>query len=165
MKKVALISDGWKRLITYAWVDGIMKFIRESEEEIALYQYNCHGNWSKDEYHNTGEYNIYNLPKLEEFDGIIMDCINIVDKVQFQKVVDMLKASKVPVISIASDVEGFYYAGIDNKKTIAQVMSHLIEVHHCRRFIFAGGTKENYENSLRVQSYWESLERYGFSKE
>ena len=27
MKKVALFSDGWKRLITYAWVDGMMKFI------------------------------------------------------------------------------------------------------------------------------------------
>lgn len=29
MKKIALISDGWKRLITYAWVDGIMTRIRE----------------------------------------------------------------------------------------------------------------------------------------
>ncbi len=58
MKKVALFSDGWKRLITYAWVDGMMKFISKSDEEICLYQYNCHGNWSRDEKHNHGEYNI-----------------------------------------------------------------------------------------------------------
>lgn len=25
MKKVALLADGWRRLVTYSWVDGIMK--------------------------------------------------------------------------------------------------------------------------------------------
>ena len=25
MKKIALIADGWKRLVTYSWVDGIIK--------------------------------------------------------------------------------------------------------------------------------------------
>ena len=48
MKKIALISDGWRRMITYAWVDGIIRRIRELDEDIALYQYNCYGNWSKD---------------------------------------------------------------------------------------------------------------------
>ena len=46
MKKIALISDGWRRMITYAWVDGIIRRIRELDEDIALYQYNCYGNWS-----------------------------------------------------------------------------------------------------------------------
>ena len=79
MKKIALISDGWRRMITYAWVDGIIRRIRELDEDIALYQYNCYGNWSKDALHNTGEYNIYNLPDLSAFDGIILDGSNIVD--------------------------------------------------------------------------------------
>lgn len=165
MKKIAMISDGWKRLITYAWIDGIMRYIRESGEDICLYQYNCHGNWSKDEKHNHGEYNIYQLPDLSEFDGIIMDCINIIDSEQFDKTVEMIRASHVPVVSIASDVEGFYYAGIDNKKTIAEVMEHLFTVHNCRRFIFAGGPEENFENGLRVQSYLESLDAFGLSRE
>ena len=43
-------------------------------------------------------------------------------------------------------------------------MDHLYHKHHCRRYIFAGGPKENYENSLRVQSYQESLERLGLSR-
>ena len=54
MKKVVLISDGWKRLITYAWVVGIMEAINESDEEIGLFQCNCFGNWSFDEKHNQG---------------------------------------------------------------------------------------------------------------
>lgn len=165
MKKVAMISDGWKRLITYAWVDGIMRYIRESEEDICLYQYNCHGNWSKDEKHNHGEYNIYQLPELSMFDGIIMDCINIIDREQFEKTVEMIKASKVPTVSIASDIEGFYYAGIDNKKTITEVMEHLFTVHNCRSFIFAGGPEGNFENRLRIQAFRECLDAFGLSKE
>lgn len=164
MKKVALFSDGWKRLITYAWVDGMMKFISESDEEICLYQYNCHGNWSHDEMHNRGEYNIYQLPKLAEFDGIIMDCTNILDKTVFDRLVDMIRKSNKPVVSIGNHIDGFYYAGIDNKKPIADMMEHLYDKHGCRTFIFAGGPKDNYENELRVQSYHESLDRLGLSR-
>ena len=29
MKKVLLISDGWKRLVTYSWMDGIMERAKE----------------------------------------------------------------------------------------------------------------------------------------
>ena len=91
MKKIALISDGWRRMITYAWVDGIIRRIRELDEDIALYQYNCYGNWSKDALHNTGEYNIYNLPDLSAFDGIILDGSNIVDVRQKEKIVERLQ--------------------------------------------------------------------------
>lgn len=164
MKKVAMISDGWKRLITYAWVAGIMDYINSSEEEICLYQYNCNGNWSTDERHNTGEYNIYNLPDLTTFDGIIMDCINITDPMRFNSVVNLLRKSSVPVVSIASDIEDFYYAGVDNKRSICELMEHLYKVHGCRHFVFAGGPVGNFENSLRTEAYLESLAKLGLSE-
>lgn len=165
MKKVALLSDGWKRLITYAWVDGMMQYIAASDEEICLYQYNCHGNWSHDEKHNYGEYNIYTLPDLAEFDGIIMDCTNIADNDVFDRLVELIRKSKKPVVSIGNHIEGFYYAGIDNKKPIADMMEHLYDQHGCRKFVFAGGPKGNYENELRVLSYQESLDRFGLSRD
>ena len=49
MKRVAIFSDGWKRLITYAWIDGMLTYISDSGEDICLYQYNSQGNWSLDE--------------------------------------------------------------------------------------------------------------------
>ena len=100
MKKVVLISDGWKRLITYAWVVGIMEAINESDEEIGLFQYNCYGNWSYDEKHNQGEYNIYSLPDLTEYDGIILDCNNIVDEIQKEKLIERIRTANVPVVTM-----------------------------------------------------------------
>ena len=164
MKKIALISDGWKRLITYAWVQGIMDAIHERNYDAALYQYNCYGNWSKDELHNKGEYNIYNLPRLGEFDGIILDCSNIVDRQQFDYVVNKLRACKVPVVSIGYNIEGFYFASIDNRQPIVEMMEHLYHVHGYRKFIFAGGPADNYENSVRAEAYRKCLNQWGLSE-
>ncbi len=161
MKKIALISDGWKRLITYAWVQGIMDKIHELNQDVALYQYNCYGNWSSDELHNKGEYNIYNLPDLSKFDGIVLDCSNIVDKEQFDYVVEKLRASNVPVVSIGYNIEGFYYASIDNRQPVIDIMHHLHNEHGYRRYVFAGGPEDNYENSIRVKAYCDCIEEFG----
>ena len=78
MKKIALIMDGWKRWFTFAWPAGILQRIRQTGEEVSLYIFNSSGGWSCDEEYNTGEYNIYRLPNLREFDGIILDLNNAI---------------------------------------------------------------------------------------
>lgn len=163
LKKIALISDGWRRMITYAWVDGIIRRIRELDEDIALYQYNCYGNWSKDALHNTGEYNIYNLPDLSAFDGIILDGSNIVDVRQKEKIVERLQNCGVPVLSLDWYISGFYYVGADNRRPIRELMIHLYEVHGCRRFVFAGGPEDAFGNFERVAAYCECLKKYGMT--
>lgn len=58
MRKVALITDGWRRLFTYAWPAGILQRIKETNEEVNLYIFNSTGNWSRDAGYNRAEYNI-----------------------------------------------------------------------------------------------------------
>ena len=45
MRKVALITDGWRRLFTYAWPAGILQRIRETGEDVNLYIFNSTGNF------------------------------------------------------------------------------------------------------------------------
>ena len=77
MKKIALLMDGWKRFFTYAWPAGVLQRIKETNEDISLYIFNSSGDWSRDKDYNIGEYNIYHLPNLNEYDGIIVDLNNI----------------------------------------------------------------------------------------
>lgn len=165
MKKVALISDGWKRNIIYAWADGIMIKINEYAEEVTLHHYNCYGNWSSDELHNQGEYNIFNLPDLSQYDGIIFDGNNINDEKVFNYVTGLIRKSNVPAVSISIDIDGFYYAGIDNSKPIKDLLNHMYDIHSCRSFVFAGGPKDNYENESRVGAYIEFVDKMGLSRE
>lgn len=160
MKKIALISDGWKRLVTYSWMDGIMERARELDLDLCLYQYNTNGNWSYDKKHNLGEYSLFQLPDYSQYDGIIFDCTNMTDAEQIDKIVAKLKELDIPVVSISYAVDGFYYVGNDNRKLFRIVLDHLYEKHNCRSFVFAGGPEYNYENQMRFQAFKEAMRDY-----
>ncbi|MGN0505751.1 MAG: diguanylate cyclase [Lachnospiraceae bacterium] len=165
MKKIALITDGWRRMVTYAWVDGMLNRIKETGKDVAIYQYNGYGNWSRDPKHNQGEYNIFELPKLDEFDGIVLDCNHMIDKEQQNHLIEMLKHTVTPVISIGHAIDGLYYIGIDNRTPMEELMEHLYAVHNCRSFLFAGGPEENFENFCRKQTFLSCLKKYRVPQE
>ena len=71
-RKIAIIADGWRRHITYVWIRGCRKYIKEHELDIEISVFHSFGNFSRDEKFNAGEYNIIHLPDLSQFDGIIL---------------------------------------------------------------------------------------------
>ena len=153
MKKIAMLTDGWKRMVTYAWVDGIINRIRELDEDICIYQYNCYGNWRREKKYNLGEYNIFRLPELNEFDGVVLDCNFTTDKERQQELACILQKIEVPVISIGHAMDNCYYVGIDNTTPIKELMEHLHKEHGCVRFLYAGGPKGHYENYSRMTAF------------
>lgn len=161
MKRVALLSDGWKRLVTYAWANGIIEGAHELGIDVSLFFFSTNGTWSRDAKFNNGEYNLYELPVLEEFDGIVFDCTNTIDKHQINRMVEKLDNVKVPVVSIGYDVDGFYYVGNDNKKLFRSVLDHLHDVHGCKSYAFAGGPDFNYENRMRFEAFRSAMKDYG----
>lgn len=163
MRKIALIMDGWKRFFTYAWPAGILQRIRESKEDVNLYIFNSSGAWSRDDEYNTGEYNIYRLPDLNDFDGIILDLNNIRYPKVREYVVKAAKATGKPVISIANEIEDFYYVGIDNYSSIREIIEHLHQKHSCKTFWFIMAAKDNYENSVRVRALKDYLQEHRIS--
>ena len=72
MKKIALITDGWGRYVTYTWIQGYRNYMAAHQSDMDLYIFQSFGNFSMDEKHNAGEYNIARLPDFSEFDGILL---------------------------------------------------------------------------------------------
>lgn len=163
MRKIALLMDGWQRYFTYAWPSGIMNRIRETNEDVNLYIFNSSGNWSRDEEYNEAEYNIFSLPNLADFDGIILDLNNILHSGIIEHVVNMVRQVDVPVIAIGREIEDFYYVGINNQQAIREVMEHLTRVHGCRYFWFVMGPEDNYENQKRVEEIGIFLKEKGIA--
>ena len=69
---------------------------------------------------------------LTQFDGIIVDLNNISDEKIAGRVIERVRKSGVLAISIGNKIDGFYYAGIDNRKVMRELIEHLYEVHGCR---------------------------------
>lgn len=165
MRKVALLMDGWKRYFTFAWPAGILQRIHETEEVVNLYIFNSSGNWSHDGKYNEGEYNIFCLPDLSEFDGIILDLTNVEAESVIEGVVERAKQAGVPVISIGKELADFYYVGINNSSAMAGMVEHLVERHQCQSFWFVMGPEDNYENCKRVEGIQDYLDRQGITWE
>lgn len=149
MKKIALITDSWNQYFVYAWPAGIMQRLNESEEMVNLHIFNSFGNWSRDIRFCLGEYNIYRLPQLEQYDGIILDLNNIAMPQIVEDTVNRVRKAGVPVLSISNSIPGFYYAGIDNYSAMKEMIAHLHQVHGCQKFWFILGPPENFENRRR----------------
>lgn len=167
MRKIALIMDGRKRFITDAWPVGILQRLHETDEEANLYIFNSSGNWNSDKDYNAGEYNIYRLPDLTEFDGVILDLNHISSKKILQDVVQRVKKAGIPAISIGFPIEGLYYAGIDNHTEMGKMIGHLHGVHGCSSFWCIMGPADHYESAERTRSLKDYMTEKGiaFSEE
>lgn len=160
MRKIALIMDGWKCSFTYAWPAGILQRIHETNEDVNLYIFNSFGNWSRDKVYNQGEYNLYHLPDLQDFDGIILDLNNISSHKALAELTYRAERSGKPVVSLANELENFYYAGIDNYAAMQKAIAHLHKEHDCKTFWFIMGPAENYESGRRTKALKDYLEEH-----
>ena len=104
----------------------------------------------EEEDYTVGEYNIYRLPKFEEFDGVIFDLNNIIHEDVQREIVDRVKKTNVPAISIGREIEGCYYVGIDNYAVMQSMIAHLHESHGCKKYWLIMGAEKNYENRTRI---------------
>lgn len=167
MKKLAMIMEANNRAFACTRVAWFLKKIREMEEEINLYIFRSAGAWTLDRNYNLGEYNIYQLPDLSEFDGIILDVNSIHQREQYgcgaaswEYLITAARQSGKPVLSLANRIEGFYYVGIDNYAAMLPMMEHVYHVHGCRKFWFVMGPRDNYENGQRMQAVKDYLDKW-----
>lgn len=160
MKKVAIFSDGWRKFFNYAWVDGCHQYITEHGLDVDLYVFNSFGNFSQDEKFNMGEYNIFRLPDLNEFDGAIIDVTNIHQIEIRNMLVQKIKNANIPAVSLVEEIPGFYFAGIDNYAAMTNIVEHLIQKHDCKTLNFIGGPEDSVENQMRLVAYKDVLAKY-----
>lgn len=160
MKKVAIVADGWKKYINYAWIGGCRNYIKEHQLDVCLHVFHSYASFSMDEKYNVGEYNIIELPDFSDYDGIILEFTNITNPVVKGEILRKVRDSGVPTVSLLEDIPGLYFAGTNNFAAMGQMVEHIIRDHGCRILNFVGGPTNNTENMLRYEAYKAILEKY-----
>ena len=161
MKKIALITNGQARYMTHEWLHGYRRYISDHNSDIDLYIFHCFGNFSQDQSYNVGEYNIFRLPRLSDFDGILLDLALIPDHELKEEIIIRARRASVPVISFLDKVPDLYFSGIDNYHAICTLMEHLITEHGCTKLNYVGGIIGNQENQQRFLAYRDTLSKHG----
>lgn len=161
MRKIAIVADGWRRLCNYDWICGCRRYISEHQLDSEVYVFSSFGNFSKDEKHNDGEYNIFSLPDFREFDGIILEITNVSKRKNSNRIIELIKKSGVPAVSLLEKVPGLYHAGVDNYSVMKELVEHLVTEHGCHKINYIGGPQYVSENHDRLQAYIDVLQRHG----
>ena len=160
-RKIAVAVGGKRNTVMFETISGIWKRAREDGAD--LYVFCCYGGSSEDPVYNSGEYNVFSLLHPEDYDGVIMVARNIDSARQREELAAFLKKSGRPAISIENDVEGMYFAGIDNYTALYKMTSHLIEKHHCETLSYIGGPDFDYENRERCRGFCKACTDHGIA--
>ncbi len=67
----------------------------------------------------------------------------------------------LPVVNVMRFFEGYPGVGIDNYQDMLMLLSHLIEVHGCRRIAYTTGWANTPTQETRYRAYQDALARYG----
>ena len=154
-KKIALFSCGWAFDLLHDYSRGVVK--RMQGQDVDLYVFVCYPPYSDDEKMKVGELNIFNLPYIEDFDGVLI-LGNAIDHVGvFESLIKRCMDANVPVVTTGRKHEYAYFVGSDNYEGAKNLYTHIVEKHDIKRPIFIAGNANNDDSNTRLETLLEVM--------
>jgi len=130
-------------IIPGRYIDGVYADKKRTEYE---YQYNT----------------LFSYAFPEDIDVLLVLAGTIGNSLSSERKKDFLaQFNGIPVITIASEVEGYASVCFDNKSGIRECIEHLINDHNCRNIGFVSGPKTNEDAAERLGVYIDVLKEAG----
>ncbi len=105
---------------------------------------------------------IFDIIPYDRICAMILFSETIKNEHQRQKLAERAREHQVPVFSLKQSVEGCCNFRYDSENALADIIRHLIEVHHCRRINMISGLQGNEVAERRVEVYRSVLEEYDY---
>ncbi len=126
-----------------------------------LYVFVCYPPYVEEESRKVGELNIFNLPYIEDFDGVLI-LGNAIDHVGvFENIIKRCKDADIPVVSTGRKSEDAYFVGSDNPGGARELYTHLVEAHDIKNPVFIAGNANNDDSNARYDMLCEVLRDHG----
>ena len=160
-RKIALFSCGWAFDLLHDYSRGVVK--RMQGLDVDLYMFVCYPPYSDSETRKIGELNIFNLPHIEDFDGVLV-LGNAIDHVGvYESLIERCKEAGVPVISTGRKDDNAYFVGSDNYHGAKDLYTHIIEKHNITHPIFIAGNANNNDSNTRLDTLREVMDEHGLN--
>lgn len=161
---IALLM-GEVAFVTYKkMIDGIVEQARK--EDVNVFLFTCEGfRYDQNTAYVRGEYNIFNLPDLSRFAGVIVDMVTIHDDEAWNVIRQKIQESNIPAVSIniPLDIENSSVVRLENIHGIHNAIEHLVNVHGVRTIHYISGPRHNQDAQERLQAFYDSMDEFGLS--
>lgn len=109
---------------------------------------------------SIGEFQIYGLAQLTDYDGAIIVAQQILFKEILEPLVDMVKKSGIPAVCIGKEIDGMMSVDIDNYQSMFNIVEHIMSVHNPETILYVEGL-DGAENHLQTQAAKDAIHKYG----
>lgn len=137
-------------------MDGMIDAIKETNDNV--YIFTNHARRLNNKESAQGAFQIMELPDFEYFDGAIVALDTITYSPTASFILDKLRTSNVPFITLNQPVEGHACVRTSTIETQYKVIEHLIKEHQCRELIYVRGPENYPEADRRFEAYKKVLE-------
>ena len=103
--------------------------------------------------YSEGEYNVFTLPALENYDGVILDLDSIQNDKIREYLYDNVKNSNVPTVSFNREINGTNQIVYDNERGFEQLVRHLVVDHKVKDFHYISGPFGNRDAKERFDIF------------
>lgn len=158
-KRVALFGNGWSYDYFQEVGYGICRRGEEADTDIfAFVNFSAH---LTQEEEKRGEFNIFLLPDLADFDGVLLlsNTFNLEREKEylFRKIREL----SIPAISMEYEADGIDYFGTDNYSGMYDLIIHMIEEHGAQRIVFIGGIPGHADSDTRLRATMDAAKEKG----
>ena len=163
-KKIAVLVASIDREYQQDFASGLVSAGVQNDVDICIFNSQGHMNVAISTNSEVGESMIYDLPDLEEFDGVISMPATMGNDVAYRKVMDVLeplKKSGKPHVSIDVPQEGAVCIVFDDAISVGELTEHLINEHGARRIAFISGPANSGVSIARLEACREALRKHG----
>ena len=159
-KKIAVFASGWGDEYFREVVWGISEAAKkENVDTYAFVNFSIHG---LSALLNEGEYNLFTLPELEDFDGIILLANSFNQDKEVEYFSKKLKHIQVPAVAVEYELENAVSLVSDNYAGMYDLAKHIVEEHGARNILYIGGPKDHLENLDRLRALCDVAAENGF---
>lgn len=161
-KRIAVFVNGWGSDYMQETVHGIYEKAKAQNVDVFVFT-----NFSTfagiQDNNNKGESNIYHLPDLADFDGVILmaNSFNMQDEIDYLSA--QIKEVGIPAISIEYEIEGADSITTDNYFGMHELAEHMIQVHGVKRIVYMGGPQGHQESNIRLQAVKDAAKENGIT--
>lgn len=156
--KIAVLMGG----LLYDSQKSLLKGITEYAEkrDINIFVFTCGGDIYTVNDHNRGEFQIYNLPNLSDYDGVIIAPNTIQNADVVKELEEKLARLHVPTIVIDSPMENQISFEVDNESALYEMAEHIVSVHEKQKILYISGPKENMESNDRRDGFLKCMQEH-----
>ncbi len=114
--------------------------------------------------YDTGDFAVYYLPDLNEYDGLITMDTYLPDY-YLEYITALKKNSPVPVVTLGNEEDYTYNVVNDQEKSLENLIDHLIEVHNCKEIVHVAGRLDLAFAQVRYDVFKNTIRKHGLPLE